>query len=200
MVNSHDMADVGTCQTIQLRHLFGGIIVVIAHEVSPAQFFKMLLGIIGTSVFSLGRYLMAVSVSPECRLAHAESILYIISSHPFRDTVEVNGSTEEFINMSFAVIVLASDTAHRYLVTFGGGVEPRLLDLINGHHFLARIIVKHLILLFPFYWFLVLCWLFCFCLFTELALAGRKHTLVGIALKHLLYISLSYECHSAAQS
>ena len=38
------MADVGTCQTIQLLHLFGGIIVVIAHEVSPAQFFKMLLG------------------------------------------------------------------------------------------------------------------------------------------------------------
>ena len=111
-----------------------------------------------------------------------------------------SGSTEEFINMPFAVIVLASDTAHRYLVTLGGGVEPRLLDLIDGHHFLARIIVKHLILLFPFCRFLVLCWLFCFCLFTGLALAGRNHTLVGMTLKHLLYISLSNECHSAAQS
>ena len=100
-------------------------------------------------------------------------------------------------DMPFAVIVLASDTAHRYLVALGGGVEPRLLDLINGHHFFTRIIVKHLILLFPFCWFLVLCWLFCLCLFTELALAGRNHTLVGITLKHLLYISLSYECHSA---
>ena len=160
----------------------------------------MLLGIIGTSVFSLGRYLMAVGVCPECRLAHAKGFLHIISCHPFRDTVEVNGSSEELINMPFAVIVLASDTAHRYLVALGGGVEPRLLDLINGHHFLARIIVKHLILLFPFCWFLVLCWLFCFCLLTGLALAGRNHTLVGITLKHLLYISLSYECHSAAQS
>ena len=102
--------------------------------------------------------------------------------------------------MPFAVIVLASDTAHRYLVALGGCIEPRLLDLINGHHFLARIIVKHLILLFPFCWLLVLCWLSCFSLFTELALAGRSHTLVGIILKHLLYISLSYECHSAAQS
>ena len=143
---------------------------------------------------------MAVGVCPECRLAHAKSFPYIISSHPFRDTVEVNGSTEELVNMPFAVIVLASDTAHRYLVALGGGVEPRLLDLINGHHFLARIIVKHLILLFPFCRFLVLCWLFCFCLFTGLALAGRNDKLVGMTLKHLLYISLSNECHSAAQS
>ena len=30
--------------------------------------------------------------------------------------------------------------------------------------------------------------------------AGRNHTLVGMTLKHLLYISLSNECHSAAQS
>ena len=102
--------------------------------------------------------------------------------------------------MPFAVIVLACDTAHRYLVALGGGVEPRLLDLIKGHHFLTRIIVKHLILLFPFYWFLILCWLSCFCLFTGFALADRNHTLVGITLKHLLYIRFSHECHSAAQS
>ena len=25
MVNSHNMADIGTCQTIQLLHLFGGM-------------------------------------------------------------------------------------------------------------------------------------------------------------------------------
>ena len=113
---------------------------------------------------------MAVGVCPECRLAHAESFPYIISSHPFRDTVEVNGCTEELINMPFAVIVLASDTAHRYLVALGGCIEPRLLDLINGHHFFTRIIVKHLILLFPFYWLWFLCWLFCFCLLLGLLL------------------------------
>lgn len=129
MVSSHNMADIGTCQTIQLLHLFGGIIVVIAHEVSPAQFFKMFLGIIGTSVFSLGRYLMAVGVCPECRLAHAKDFLYIISGNPLGDAVYVNSSTEKHVNMPFAVIVLASDTAHRYLVASGGGVEPRLLTL-----------------------------------------------------------------------
>ena len=106
MVNSHDMADVGTCQTIQLLHLFGGIIVVIVHEVSPAQFFKMLLGVIGTTILTFGRYLMAVGVCPECRLAHAKGFLYIISSHPLGDAVDVNGSTEELINMSFAVVTV----------------------------------------------------------------------------------------------
>src|SRR5574344_1042583 len=155
MVNSHNMADIGTCQTIQQLHLFGGIIVVIAHEVSPAQFFKMFLGIIGATILTFGGYLMTICICPECRLAHTESIRYIINSHPFHDAVDVNGSTEELINMPFAVIVLASDTAHRYLVALGGGVEPRLLELINGHHFLTRIIVKHLILLFPFCRFLI---------------------------------------------
>ena len=94
MVNSHDMADVGTCQTIQLLHLFGGIIVVIAHEVSPAQFFKMLLGIIGTTILTLCRYLIAIGVCPKCRLAHRKGCLHLISRHPFRDAVEVNGCFE----------------------------------------------------------------------------------------------------------
>src|SRR5574344_1981888 len=150
MMHSYNMADVGTCQTIQLLHLFCGIIAVIAHEVSPAKFFKMFLGIISTTVLTFSGYLMSICICPECRLAHVENILYIISSHPFCDAVDVNGSTEELINMPFAVIVLASNTTHRYLITLGRGVEPRLLDFIKGHHFLARIIVKHLILLFPF--------------------------------------------------
>ena len=104
MVNSHYLADIGTCQTIQLLHLLCGIIAVIVHDVSPAQFFKMLLGIIGATILTFGRYLVTIGVCPECRLAHAESILYIISRHPFRYAVEVNGSTEELINMPFAVI------------------------------------------------------------------------------------------------
>ena len=83
-------------------------------------------------------------------------------------------------DMPFAVIVLASDTAHRYLVALGGSIKPRLLDLINGHHFLARIIVKHLILLFPFYWFLVLCWIFCFCLLLGLLLLAGTIRLYGL--------------------
>src|SRR5574344_1538742 len=95
MMHSYNMADVGTCQTIQLLHLFCGIIAVIAHEVSPAKFFKMFLGIIGTTILTFSGYLMAVGVCPECRLAHAKGFLYIIRGHPFRDAVDVNGSTEE---------------------------------------------------------------------------------------------------------
>ena len=85
--------------------------------------------------------------------------------------------------MPFAVIVLASNTTHWYLVAFGGGVEPRLLDLIKGHHFLTRIIVKYLILLFPFCLILFLCWLFCFSLLTEPTLTFWNHTLVGVTFK-----------------
>ena len=144
--------------------------------------------------------IIAIIMSGVLMARKIKGFLYIISSHPLGDAVDVNGSTEKLINVPFAVIVLASNTTHWYLVAFGGGVEPRLLDLIKGHHFLTRIIVKHFNILFPFCRFLVLCWLFCFCLFTELALAGRNHTLVGITLKHLLYIRFSNECHSAAQS
>ena len=108
MVYFHNMADICTCQTIQLLHLFCGIIAIIAHEVSPAKFFKMFLGIIGATILTFGGYLMAVGVCPECRLAHAKGFLYIISSHPLGDAVEVNGSSEELINMPFAVIVLAT--------------------------------------------------------------------------------------------
>ena len=79
----------------------------------------MFLGVIGTTILTFSGYLMSICICPECRLAHAKGFLYIISGHPFRDAVEVNGSSEELINMSFAVIVLASDTAHRYLVALG---------------------------------------------------------------------------------
>ena len=90
----YDMADVCTCQTIQLLHLYCGIIAVIAHEVSPAQFFKMLLGIIGTTILTLCRYLIAIGVCPKCRLAHRKGCLHLISRHQFRDAVEVNGCFE----------------------------------------------------------------------------------------------------------
>ena len=141
--------------------------------------------ILPSHAFTFGGYLMAVGVCPECRLAHTESILHVISCYPLGDAVDVNGSTNELINMPFAVIVLASDTAHRYLVALGGCIEPRLLDLINGHHFLTRIIVKHLILLFPFCLILFLCWLFCFSLLTEPTLSFWNDTLVRIALKSM---------------
>ena len=41
----------------------------------------MLLGVISTTILTFGRYLVTIGVCPKCRFAHAESILYIISSH-----------------------------------------------------------------------------------------------------------------------
>ena len=102
--------------------------------------------------------------------------------------------------MPFAVIVLASNTTHRYLITLGRGVEPRLLDLIKGHHFLTRIIVKHLMLFFPFCRFLLLGFLCSLYLVACHTLATRNDTLVRITLKHLLNVRLSDKSHPAAQS
>ena len=60
------------------------------------------------------------------------------------------------VNMLLAVIVLSCDAADGDAVALGGGIEPRLLDLIKGHHLFARIEVRHLIgFLFPFF-FIVL--------------------------------------------
>ena len=103
--------------------------------------------ILPSHAFTFGGYLMAVGVCPECRLAHTESILHVISCHPFRDAVDVNGSTEELINMSFAVIVLASDTAHRYLVALGGCKQYFCIPLLGTNvlpqnsHFLVGLIL-----------------------------------------------------------
>ena len=102
--------------------------------------------ILPSHAFTFGGYLMAVGVCPECRLAHAKGFLYIISGHPFRDAVDVNGSTEELINMPFAVIVLASDTAHRYLVALGGCKQYFCIPLLGTNvlpqnsHFLVGLI------------------------------------------------------------
>ena len=103
--------------------------------------------ILPSHAFTFGGYLMAVGVCPECRLAHAKGFLYIISGHPFRDAVDVNGSTEELINMPFAVIVLASDTAHRYLVALGGCKQYFCIPLLGTNvlpqnsHFLVGLIL-----------------------------------------------------------
>ena len=104
------------------------------------------ISILPSHAFTFGGYLMAVGVCPECRLAHAKGFLYIISGHPFRDAVDVNGSTEELINMPFAVIVLASDTAHRYLVALGGCKQYFCIPLLGTNvlpqnsHFLVGLI------------------------------------------------------------
>ena len=103
--------------------------------------------ILPSHAFTFGGYLMAVGVCPECRLAHTESILHVISCHPFRYAVEVNGSTKELINMPFAVIVLASDTAHRYLVALGGCKQYFCIPLLGTNvlpqnsHFLVGLIL-----------------------------------------------------------
>ena len=103
--------------------------------------------ILPSHAFTFGGYLMAVGVCPECRLAHTESILHVISCYPLGDAVDVNGSTKELINMPFAVIVLASDTAHRYLVALGGCKQYFCIPLLGTNvlpqnsHFLVGLIL-----------------------------------------------------------
>ena len=103
--------------------------------------------ILPSHAFTFGGYLMAVGVCPECRLAHTESILHVISCYPLGDAVDVNGSTKELINMPFAVIVFASDTAHRYLVALGGCKQYFCIPLLGTNvlpqnsHFLVGLIL-----------------------------------------------------------
>ena len=103
--------------------------------------------ILPSHAFTFGGYLMAVGVCPECRLAHTESILHVISCYPLGDAVDVNGSSEELVNMPFAVIVLASDTAHRYLVALGGCKQYFCIPLLGTNvlpqnsHFLVGLIL-----------------------------------------------------------
>lgn len=103
--------------------------------------------ILPSHAFTFGGYLMAVGVCPECRLAHTESILHVISCYTLGDAVDVNGSTKELINMPFAVIVLACDTAHRYLVALGGCKQYFCIPLLGTNvlpqnsHFLVGLIL-----------------------------------------------------------
>ena len=53
--------------------------------------------------------------------------------------------------MPFAVIVLSCNAADGDAVALGGGIEPRLLYLIKGHHLFTGIEVQHFIVyLFPY--------------------------------------------------
>ena len=53
-----DVADVGLSQSIELLHLFNGIIVLVLQQVSSAEFVKVALGVVGVSVLTLAWYLV----------------------------------------------------------------------------------------------------------------------------------------------
>ena len=131
VLNLDDMANIGRGESINLLYLFYGVVVFIAHKVGSAKFRQMGLGVIGTPIFSFGGNLMAIGVCPKCRGFHGEKFLHLLGCQPLGDLADVNGYTKELINVFLAVVVLACDTADRYLVAFGRGIKPRLLDLIK---------------------------------------------------------------------
>ena len=148
------MANIGRGESINLLYLFYGVVVFITHKVSSAKFRQMGLGVIGTTVFSFGRYLMAIGICTEGSGLHVEELFHLLGCQPLGDLADVNGNTEELINVFLAVIVLSSDTANGYLVAFGRGIKPRLFDFIKGHDLFTRIEVQHLIVfLFPYFLF-----------------------------------------------
>ena len=145
------MADVGGGKPVNLPDLFHGVVAFIVHEVCPAEFVQMGFGVVGAPVFSFGRYLVAVGVCPECGGFHAEHLFRFFGQEPVGDFAYIDRYAEELVNMPLAVIILSGDTADRDMVALGGGIEPRLLDLIKGHHFLTRIEVQHfIVLIFPY--------------------------------------------------
>ena len=148
------MADVGGGKPVNLPDLLHGVVAFIVHEVCPAEFVQMGFGVIGTPVFSFGRYLVAVGICPECGGLHAEYFFRFFNQEPVGDIACINRHTEELVNVFLAVIVFPCDAADRNAVALGCGIEPRLPDLEERHHFLARIEVQHFIgFLFPFFFF-----------------------------------------------
>ena len=148
------MADVGGGKPVNLPDLFHGVVAFIVHEVCPAEFVQMGFGVVGTPVFSFGRYLVAVGVCPECARLHAEQSFRFFNQEPVGDIACVNRHTEELVNMLLAVVVLSCNAADGDAVALGGGIEPRLPDLIKGHHLFTGIEVQHFIgFLFPLFFF-----------------------------------------------
>ena len=150
VLNLDDMANIGRGESINLLYLFYGVIVFIVHKVGSAEFSQMRLGVVGTPVFSFGGNLMTIGICPKCGGLHGEKFFHLLGCQPLGDLADVNGHTEELINMFLAVVVLASDTADGYSVAFGRGIKPRLLDLIKSHNLFTRIEVQHsIVFLFP---------------------------------------------------
>ena len=148
------MADVGRGKPVNLPDLFHGVVAFIVHEVCSAKFVQMGFGVVGASVFSFGRYLVAMGVCPKCGRLHAEQFFRFFNQEPVGDIACIYSHTEKLVNMFLAVIVLPCDAADGDAVAFGGGIELRLLDLEERHHLLARIEVQHFIgFLFPFFSF-----------------------------------------------
>ena len=111
------MANIGRGESINLLYLFYGIVVFIAHKVGSAEFRQMGLGVIGTSIFSFGWNLMAIGVCTEGCGFHVEQFFHLLGCQPLGDLADVNGYTEELVNVFLAVIVLSSDTARNTLMS-----------------------------------------------------------------------------------
>ena len=118
------MADVGGGKSVNLPDLFHGVITFVVHKVGSAEFVQMGLGVIGTAVFSFGRYPVPVGVCPECGRLHAELLFRFFGQEPVGNTVHINCNAKELVNMLLAVIILSSDAADGDAVAFGGGIEP----------------------------------------------------------------------------
>ena len=154
MLHLDDMADIGRGKPVNLLHLLHGVVAFIVHEVGSAEFVQMGFGVIGTSVFSFGGYLMAVGEGTECGRLHAEQFFHLLGQEPVGNSAYIDSDTEKLIYMLLAVIVLSCDTADGDMVALGGSVKPRLLYLKKGHHLLSRIEVQHFIaFLFPYFSF-----------------------------------------------
>ena len=133
VLNLDDMANIGRSESINLLYLLYGVVVLIAHKVGSAEVRQMGLGVVGTPIFSFGGYLMAIGICTECGRLHSEKLFHLLGCQPLGDLADVNGYTEELVNVFLAVVVLASDTADGYSVAFGRGIKPRLLNFIKGH-------------------------------------------------------------------
>ena len=141
---------------------------------------------------------MAIGICTEGCGFHVEQFFHLLGCQPLGDLADVNGYTEELINVFLAVVVLPSDTADGYSVAFGRGIKPRLLDLIKGHDLFTRIEVQHFIVfLFPHFLFEG-----CGrrCGLSRCRGTAWQDTMIGIGCQHLLDVGSTNECHAVADT
>ena len=117
VLNLDDMANIGRGESINLLYLFYGVVVFIAHKVGSTEFRQMGLGVIGMSIFPFGGYLMAIGICTEGCGLHVEQLFHLFGCQPLGDLADVNGNTEELINVFLAVSLERTITARNTLTS-----------------------------------------------------------------------------------
>jgi len=137
-----DDTDVALGHAVLLGSFGCGVIGITRFQVGTEDFIQMFLGIIGLAIFSLGGNMATVGLGTQGFLGRGIECLCLIRCQPFCQGFYLGSRSEECIHVFSAIVVLACNLAHGYLVILGRSVEPRTLHFVDCHNILARDVFK----------------------------------------------------------